>query len=76
MKLSMKQKWTHRHGVTNLWLSSVVEDARVMEREIGVSRCKPVYTGWKNNKILLYGTENYIQYPEINHNEKNIYIQN
>ena len=38
--------------------------------ESGVSRCKLVYTGWINNKVLLYTTGNYIQYPVINHNGK------
>ena len=28
--------------------------------------------GWVNNKVLLYNTEDHIQYREINHNEKNI----
>ena len=41
--------------------------------EFGVSRCKLLYTEWVNNKVLLYSTENYIQYPVINQ-EKNIYI--
>ena len=26
--------------------------------------------GWINNKVLLYSTEEHIQYPEINHNVK------
>ena len=26
--------------------------------------------GWINNKVLLYSTGNYIQYPVINHNGK------
>ena len=29
-----------------------------------------VYIGWINNKVLLYSTGNYIQYPVINHNGK------
>ena len=41
-----------------------------MEWEVGVSRCKLLYAGWINNKVLLYSTENYIQYPMINHNGK------
>ena len=44
---------------------------------IGISRCKLLYIGWIDNKVLLYNTENYIQYPVINHNGKeyeNIYI--
>ena len=37
-----------------------------------VSRCKLLfsYTGWINNKFLLYSTGNYIQYPVINHDGK------
>ena len=49
-----------------------------MEREVGVSRCKLLYIEWINNKVLLYSTRNYIQYPVINHNGKeclkNVYI--
>ena len=44
-----------------------------MECEVGVSRWKLLYTEWISNKILLYSTENYIQYPMINHNGKNIF---
>ena len=43
---------------------------RGMEWEFGISRCKLLYIGWINNKVLLYNTENYFQYPMINHNEK------
>ena len=32
--------------------------------------CKLLYIDWINNKFLLYSTENYIQYPMINHNRK------
>ena len=38
--------------------------------EFGISRCKLLYIGWINNKVLLYSTGNYIQYPVINHNGK------
>ena len=46
-----------------------MESGRGMEREFGVSRCKPVYVRWIN-KVLLYSTGNYIQYSVINHNGK------
>ena len=54
-------------------------DGRGMAWEVGVSRCKLLYIEWINNKVLLYSTENYIQYPMINHNgkeflKKNVYI--
>ena len=41
-----------------------------MDWEFGISRSKRLYIGWINNKALLYSTGNYIQYPVINHNEK------
>ena len=41
-----------------------------MEREGGVSRCKLLYIEWIKNKVLLYRTDNYIQYPMLNHNGK------
>ena len=39
--------------------------------EFGVSRCKLVYLGWINNKVLPQNTGNYIQCLGINHNGKN-----
>ena len=48
-----------------------------MDWEFGISRHKLLYIKWIN-KVLLYSTGNYIQYPGINHNgkeyKKNIYI--
>ena len=41
-----------------------------MEWEFGICRCKLLYREWINNKVLLYSTGNYIQYPVINHNGK------
>ena len=41
-----------------------------MDWEFGISRCKLLYKEWTNNKVLLYTTRNYIQYPMINHNGK------
>ena len=54
-------------------------DGGGMEWEFGVSRCQLLYIGWINSKVLLYSTENYVQYPVINHNgkeyfKKNVYI--
>ena len=37
--------------------------------EFGISSCKLLYIGWIN-KVLLYRTRNYIQYPVLNHNGK------
>ena len=41
-----------------------------MDWEFGISRCKLLYIGWINYKVLLYSAGNYIQYPVINHNGK------
>ena len=77
MNISMKQKQTHRHreqthrhrehtcgcqGGGGCWEGK--------DWEFGVSRCKLLYIGWINNKVLLYSTGNYIQYPVISHNGK------
>ena len=69
MNLPMKQKQSHRYrewtcgcqgggaGGGKVW-------------EFGMSRCKLLYIGWINNKVLLYSTGDYTQYPVINHNGK------
>ena len=41
-----------------------------MDREFGVSGCELSDIVWLNDKVLLYGTGNYIQHPVINHNGK------
>ena len=41
-----------------------------MQWEAAVSRHKLLYIERINNKVLLYSTENYIQYLVINHNGK------
>ena len=48
------------------------------EWELGINRCKLLYIGWIN-KILLYNTRNYIQYPVLKiivekNMKKNIYV--
>ena len=45
-------------------------DEEGIDWEFGISRCKLLYIGWINNKVLLYSTGNYFQYPVINHNGK------
>ena len=44
-----------------------------MDGEFMVSRFKLLYMEWINNKVLLYSTENYIQYPMLNHNGKDYF---
>ena len=41
-----------------------------MDWEFGISRCKLLDVGWKNNKVLPCSTGNCIQYPGINHDGK------
>ena len=41
-----------------------------IEWEVWVSRCKLLYLEWINNKVLLYSTENDIQYSMKNYNGK------
>ena len=43
-----------------------------MDWEFGIKQCKLSYTEWINNKVLLYSTGNYIQYPVISHSEKEL----
>ena len=69
MNLRMKQKQTHRHIEQTCGCQEVGIGGE-KEWEFGISRYKLVYIGWINNKILLYSTGNYIQYPVINHNGK------
>ena len=67
MNLSMKQNHRHRKQTGGC------QGGRVgggMGWELGMSRCKLLYIGWINNKVLLCSTGNYIQYPVINNNGK------
>ena len=69
MNLSTKQKQTHRHREQTCGCPGGGAGGG-KDWEFGISRCKLLYTGWLNNKVLLYSTGNYIQYPVINHNGK------
>ena len=59
--LSTNQKQTHVENKLVVAKGGGVE--RGMAWEFGVSRCKPLSIEWINNRDLLYGTGNYIQYP-------------
>ena len=67
MNLFIKQEQAHRHREQTYSCHRVGGE---MDWEFGTSRCKLLYTGWIKNKVLLYSTGNYIQYPVINHNGK------
>ena len=70
MNLSTKQKQTHRHREQTCGCQGGGGMGGGMEWESGVSRCKSLYREWINNKVLVYSTGNYIQYPVINQNGK------
>ena len=70
MNISTKHKQTHRHRETDLWLSRRRVDRRGIDWKFGLNRCKLLYIEWINNKVLLYSTGNYTQYPIINFNAK------
>ena len=64
----MKQKQVHR--LTGQTCGCQGWSGRGMDREFGVSGCELSDIVWLNDKVLLYGTGNYIQHPVINHNGK------
>ena len=69
--MNISTKRTHRYREqTEVWLPRGRGSGGGMDWEFGVSRCKLLYIEWINNKVLLYSTGNYIQYPVINHNGK------
>ena len=51
-----------------LYMYMGCQESRV--HEFGMSRCKILYREWINNKLLLYSSENYIQYPVISQHGK------
>ena len=69
MNLSMTQNKI-RDIENRLVIAKVEGGGRGKTWKFGISRCKLVYIEWINNKLLLYSTGNYIQYPMINHNGK------
>ena len=72
MNISTKQKQTHWHKEQTYGCKWGGKDW-----DFGISRCKLLYRRWINNKVQLYSTGKYIQYPVINHDGKkwtNIFI--
>ena len=71
MSLYTKQKQTHRHKRTDLWLPRPGEgEGSGMDWEFRVSRYKLLHLEWIDSKILLYSTGNYVQSPGIDHDGK------
>ena len=67
MNIPMKQIHRQREQTCNC---QVGEDGGGKDWELGISRCKLEYLGWINNKVLLYSTRGYSQYPMTNQNGK------
>ena len=52
------------HNIKNRFgIAKVEEGQGGKDYGFGISRCKLLYIEWINNKVLLYSTGNYIQYP-------------
>ena len=65
-----KTEQTHRYIENRLVFAKEHERLGREGSRVGNSRGKLLYTGWINNKVLLYSIGNYIQHPIINHNGK------
>ena len=65
MTVSTKQKASRQHRGLAFGCQGGGKDW-----ECGISRCKLLYIGWTNNKLLVDSTGNYIRYLMINHNGK------
>ena len=69
MNPSTKQKQSHREQPRGCRGEGVG-----MGWESGVG--KLLHLEWINNKVLLYSTRNYTQYPGTNHNRKEYFKKN
>ena len=63
-------KQTHRHKEQTCGCQGGGRGEGGIDCEFGVSICKLLHIEWINNKVLLYRTGNYTQYPMINHTGK------
>ena len=68
MKLSTKQKQIQGHREQTCGCQGGGE----REWKLGVGRHKLLHLEWISNKVLLYSTGNYIQFPGTDHDEDNI----
>ena len=65
---TLAKKKTHWEDTFATYISN--KSGGEMDQKSEISRCKLLYIEWINNKVLLYSTGNYIQYPVINNNGK------
>ena len=68
INIFMKQKQTHKYKEQIDRCQREGEGGK--DWEFGISRCKLVYMGWINNKVLFCSTGNSSQYPVISHSGK------
>ena len=54
----------------DLWLLRGMWGGRGVDWDFGIGRGKVLPLEWINNKVLMYSTGNYIQYPATNYNGK------
>ena len=72
VKLSTKQEQIRRHRIGTHGCQGGGGMQERWFRRLGVNKCKQVYKGWMNSKVLLCSIGNYSQYPVIDHIRKNI----
>lgn len=71
MNLAVKQEQNHsRREQTRGQKAGEGGGGGGMVSEGQVSRCRLLYTGWINSKVLLYSTGDYSQYPMVSHSVK------
>lgn len=70
MNLAVKQEQNHSRREQTRGRKAGGGDRGGMVSEGQVSRCRLLYMGWINSKVLLYSTGDYSQYPMISHSVK------
>ena len=77
MNLLKKQNQALRHRAQTCGCQRGKDGGGGMDHEFGASKCKLLYIGWINSKVLPCSTGNYIQYHVITYHgkehEKNVY---
>ena len=53
----------------------MVAKGEVRGRGMDCSRCKLLHLDWISNGVLMCSTGNYIQFPGINHNGKELFFK-
>ena len=64
MESEIWHKWTYLQNRLTDTENRLVVEGR-MDWELGISRCKLLYIEWIGQKVLLYRTGSYIQYPVL-----------